>query len=71
MGLKADDHHATYMTPRRPTPCSVQARFGPGFYLYLAELAKFNEADFADEEKMAALNERFDIIQLGPVPPRS
>lgn len=39
-----------------------------GFDGYLAELAAMNEADFADERKMAALNERYDIINLGPVP---
>jgi len=41
-----------------------------GLDLYLAELAKLGEADFANEGTMSALNERFDIIQLGPLPPR-
>ncbi len=39
-----------------------------GFDGYLAELASMNEADFADEGKMAKLNDRHDIIGLGPVP---
>ena len=39
-----------------------------GFDGYLSELAKLTEADFADEQKMATLNERFDIVNLGPVP---
>lgn len=41
-----------------------------GFDGYLAELATFSEEDFADERKMTALNERYDIINLGPVPDR-
>ena len=39
-----------------------------GFDEYLAELATMTDADFADEHKMTALNERYDIINLGPVP---
>jgi hypothetical protein len=34
----------------------------------LSEVAKLTEADFADEQKMATLNERFDIVNLGPIP---
>lgn len=41
-----------------------------GFDGYLAELAQLTEADFADEAKMQALNARYDIINMGPVPPR-
>lgn len=39
-----------------------------GFDAYLAELATLTDADFADEQKMTALNERYDIINLGPLP---
>lgn len=39
-----------------------------GFDDYLAELAKLTEADFADEEKMADLNEQYDLVQLGALP---
>ncbi|MEM1276178.1 MAG: cupin domain-containing protein [Pseudomonadota bacterium] len=41
-----------------------------GFDQYLAEMAEMTDADFADEAKMAALNEKYDIIQLGDVPER-
>lgn len=41
-----------------------------GFDLYLAELAEMTDADFEDEAKMAALNEKYDIISLGGVPER-
>ncbi len=39
-----------------------------GFDGYLAEIATYSDDDFANEPKMSALNERFDIINLGPVP---
>lgn len=41
-----------------------------GFDLFLAELAGMSEADFADTERMAALNEKYDIVNIGPVPER-
>ncbi len=41
-----------------------------GFDQYLAELATLNEADFADQAKMADLNEQYDIINIGDVPSR-
>ena len=41
-----------------------------GFDQYLAELASFKDADFADSAKMAALNEKYDIVELGGVPER-
>lgn len=41
-----------------------------GFDRYLAELAKCTEADFANEAKMKSLNEKYDIINVGDVPPR-
>ena len=45
--------------------------FQPSFFDgFLADLARMNAADFADEAKMAALNERYDIVPLGPVPER-
>ena len=39
-----------------------------GFDEYLAELATMSDADCANEQKMTALNERYDIINLGPLP---
>ena len=41
-----------------------------GFDLFLAELATMTEADFADAAKMAALNEKYDIVPLGGLPER-
>jgi quercetin dioxygenase-like cupin family protein len=35
-----------------------------GFDQYLAEIAGYTAADFADKAKMDALNERYDIISL-------
>ena len=42
-----------------------------GFDLFLAEMATMNETDFADAAKMAALNEKYDIVPLGDVPHRT
>ena len=39
-----------------------------GFDGFLAEMAKMTDADFADEAKINALNAKYDIVPLGPVP---
>jgi len=39
-----------------------------GFDEFLAEMAKMTDTDFANEAKMSALNAKYDIIPLGPVP---
>ncbi|MEM1232830.1 MAG: cupin domain-containing protein [Pseudomonadota bacterium] len=41
-----------------------------GFDGYLAELEQLSEADFADTARMAALNDKYDIVEIGPVPDR-
>ncbi len=41
-----------------------------GFDQFLAELGKMSEADFEDAGKMQALNDKYDIVNLGPVPER-
>lgn len=41
-----------------------------GFDGYLAELATMTEADFADQSKMEALNDKYDIVNIGGVPDR-
>ena len=41
-----------------------------GFDGYLAELSKMSDEDFANSETMKALEERYDIIQLGDLPER-
>lgn len=42
-----------------------------GFDQYLAEMATFSDTDFANEEKMNALNEKYDIVNIGNVPERT
>lgn len=41
-----------------------------GFDQFLAELGTMTESDFADQAKMDALNEKYDIVNLGGVPER-
>ena len=40
-----------------------------GFDQFLAELSALSEAQIADETLMDALNHKYDIINLGGVPP--
>lgn len=42
-----------------------------GFDLFLAEMAWMEPADFEDQAKVAALNSKYDIVHLGPVPERA
>lgn len=41
-----------------------------GFDQFLAEMATMTDADFADPAKMQALNEKYDIVSIGPAPTR-
>ena len=41
-----------------------------GFDQFLAELSQMSDAQLADQKLMTALNEKYDIVNLGPVPPR-
>ena len=41
-----------------------------GFDQFLAELAGLSEAQMADDALIDALNTKYDIINLGDVPPR-
>jgi quercetin dioxygenase-like cupin family protein len=41
-----------------------------GFDQFLELLASMSPEELNDEKRMEELNERFDIINLGPVPPR-
>jgi len=41
-----------------------------GFDQFLAELAALSEAQMADRKLMDALNNKYDIINLGGVPPQ-
>ena len=42
-----------------------------GFDGFLIEMSQMTEADFADTAKMAALEEKYDVVQLGPLPEQS
>ncbi len=42
-----------------------------GFDQFLEELVGLSEAHLADDKLMARLNEKYDIINLGGVPPRA
>jgi len=42
-----------------------------GFDQFLAELAALSEAQMTDQKFMDALNSKYDIINLGDVPPRA
>jgi len=78
--MTAEPGACLHIPPGVPHACTVTegssgARmlmiFQPsGFDHYLARLSEMSEADFADEALMAALNERYDIVTLGPVPDR-
>jgi len=69
-----------HIPPGVPHGCTAAGREEPqkmlmiyqpaGFDQFLAEMATMDEADFADTAKMQALEEKYDIIQLGPLPPR-
>lgn len=50
-------------------PAKMLMIFQPsGFDGFLAELAKMKPEDFEDQANMDALNQKYDIIPLGPVP---
>lgn len=50
-------------------PAKMLMIFQPsGFDGFLAELAKMSPSDFEDEATMKALNAKYDIIPIGPVP---
>jgi quercetin dioxygenase-like cupin family protein len=42
-----------------------------GFDQYLAELARMTERDLGDEKRMQELDLKYDIVNLGGVPPRT
>lgn len=41
-----------------------------GFDQFLAELAQMSAVDFEDSAKMQALEKKYDIVNIGPVPKR-
>ncbi len=42
-----------------------------GFDLFLAELARMSDADFEEVARMKALEDKYDIVNIGPVPERA
>ena len=41
-----------------------------GFDQFLAELGRMDESEFEDKVKMKALEDKYDIVNIGPVPKR-
>lgn len=63
--------HACVVTPGAEGGRMLMIYQPAGFDGYLAELAELSDADFADKARMAALNEKYDIVELGDVPDRA
>lgn len=62
--------HACEVTPGLSGAKMLMIYQPSGFDGYLAEMGQMSDADFEDEAKMAALNEKYDIVNIGPVPQR-
>ena len=62
--------HAAEMTAGVETGRMLMIFQPSGFDGFLAELSQMTEADFEDHQKMAALQDKYDIVQLGPLPER-
>ena len=75
--IKATKGTTIHVPPGVPHACKVANNepakmlmiYQPsGFDGFLEEMSKFSEADFADATKMDALNAKYDIVPMGPVP---
>ena len=75
--IRAQTGTTLHVPPGVPHACrvadGVPARmlmiFQPaGFDGFLAEMSAMAPEDFEDETRMAALNEKYDIVTMGPVP---
>ena len=75
--IKAIAGTTIHVPPKIPHACKVANDkpakmlmiFQPsGFDGFLAEMSEMTEKDFEDTAKMDALNAKYDIIPLGPVP---
>ena len=62
--------HACLLSPGTSSGRMLMIYQPSGFDGYLAELGQMSDADFEDGAKMAALNEKYDIVNIGPVPER-
>jgi len=75
--IKAEAGATLHVPPGVPHACRTSGSaakmlmvYQPsGFDGFLAELALMSEEDFVDTAKMDALNAKYDIVQMGPVPP--
>ena len=62
--------HACTMTEGSDSGRMLMIFQPSGFDQFLAELGTMTDADFEDKAKMDALNEKYDIVQLGGLPDR-
>jgi quercetin dioxygenase-like cupin family protein len=62
--------HACVLTSGQTSSKMLMIYQPSGFDQFLAELATMSESDFADKAQMDALNEKYDIVNLGGVPER-
>jgi quercetin dioxygenase-like cupin family protein len=79
--ITADAGSCLHVPPGVPHACVVSSGvesarmlmiYQPaGFDGFLAAIAQMTEADFARPGAMAALEEKYDLVQLGPVPERA
>lgn len=60
--------HAVKVSPDTPSARMLMIYQPSGFDGFLSALAKMKPEDLADESTMAALRDRYDIVQLGPLP---
>ena len=75
--IKATKGTTIHVPPGVPHACKVAGGepakmlmiYQPsGFDGFLAEMSNFSDTDFADQSKMDALNAKYDIVPMGPVP---
>ncbi|MEM9278573.1 MAG: cupin domain-containing protein [Pseudomonadota bacterium] len=75
--IRATPGTTIHVPPQVPHACKVSGGkpakmlmiFQPsGFDGFLAELSTMGPEDFEDQAKMAALNAKYDIVPMGPVP---
>lgn len=62
--------HACVVTQGHETARMLMIYQPSGFDGFLAELDEMTDADFEDTAKMDALNTKYDIVNIGPVPDR-
>ena len=60
--------HAARTTPGFDAARMLMIFQPSGFDGFLAEMSNMTEAELADVDRMNALQDRYDIVQLGPVP---